>query len=144
MTAPRRAALYSPELLALAVELADWPFDPAMPLHGHARSRTCGSTVTMSLRGDGRIDALGLRVAACAVGQAAAAVFARGAVGRSPEELECTLAQMRGWLAGEGGLPDWPGIEALIPALDHPGRHEAILLPWRAALDALCNTGTGG
>ncbi|MFA6220314.1 MAG: iron-sulfur cluster assembly scaffold protein [Erythrobacter sp.] len=144
MTAPRRAALYSPELLALAVELAAWPLDPAMPLQGSARARTCGSTIALSARGGDRIEAFGLRVAACAVGQAAAALFARSAAGKSAEDLEGTLAQLRAWLAGEGGVPDWPGIAILAPALDHPGRHEAILLPWRAGLDALCNAGTGG
>jgi len=144
MTAPRRAALYSTELLSLAVELAEWPFDPNMLHQGNARSRTCGSTIALSARGEDGIEALGLRVSACAVGQAAATVFAREAIGKSKSELEYALAQVRAWLSGEAGLPDWPGIEILLPALDHPGRHEAILLPWRAALDALCNTGTGG
>ncbi|QKG71577.1 iron-sulfur cluster assembly scaffold protein [Erythrobacter mangrovi] len=144
MTASQRTALYSPELLALAVELADCPLDPAMPLQGHARSRTCGSTITFSARGDGRIETFGMRVAACAVGQAAAALFARSATGRTTAEVEEALDQLRGWLAKEGAEPTWPGIGVLAPARDHPGRHEAILLPWRAALDALCNAQTRG
>ena len=34
-------------------------------------------------------------------------------------------------------MPDWPDLEMLAPALPYPGRHGAILLPWRAAADAL-------
>jgi hypothetical protein len=41
------------------------------------------------------------------------------------------------WLAGEGDLPAWSGIGALAPARDHPGRHGALLLPWKAACEAL-------
>jgi NifU-like protein involved in Fe-S cluster formation len=144
MAASRRGALYSPELLALAVELAAYPLDTAMPHQGSARSRTCGSTVTVSLRGAGRIDTFGLRVTACAVGQAAAAVFARSARGKTHDEIELALTQITDWLAGQRKTPDWPDIAFLGSALDHPGRHGAILLPWRAALDALCNSGTGG
>lgn len=144
MTTRQRTALYSPQLLALAVELAECPFDPDMPLQGHARSRICGSAITLSACGDGQLDALGMRVAACAVGQASAALFARSAQGRTAAELEGTLAELRAWLGKTGDEPAWPGIAALAPALDHPGRHEAILLPWRAALDALCNAGARG
>jgi hypothetical protein len=36
-------------------------------------------------------------------------------------------------------LPDWPDIQQIEPARDYPGRHGAIALPWKAALDALSN-----
>ncbi len=144
MTAAPMAALYSPHLLSLAVELANYPFDKDKPAIGHARSRTCGSTISLSGGSPERIDDLGMRVAACAVGQAAAAVFAQSAQGRDAADIGHTLDELRGWIAGSGPAPDWPGIAALEPALPHAGRHEAILLPWRAALDALCNERAGG
>jgi hypothetical protein len=34
-------------------------------------------------------------------------------------------------------LPDWPDFSLLEAARDYPGRHGALQLPWRAALDAL-------
>lgn len=131
--------LYSAELLALAVELADCPFDQAAPLTGTARSRTCGSSVTLSGRADraGTLQDVGLRVSACAVGQAAAAIFVAGAAGRTASAIEAARRQTARWLAGSGPRPDWPGIEALEVALPHVGRHQAILLPWNAAIDAL-------
>jgi NifU-like protein involved in Fe-S cluster formation len=135
------AALYTPELLALAVSLADWPLDETAPCQGEARSRSCGSSLrfTYTPDQDGRIAAPGLRVSACAVGQAAAAIFIAHAEGRDAGEIARALAGIEAWLAGDGPRPEWPGISAIAPALAYPGRHGAILLPWRAAREALCN-----
>ena len=62
MPTSRTAALYSPELLALAIELADFPFDPQAPVTGEARSRSCGSTIALSSARPDRIERLGLRI----------------------------------------------------------------------------------
>lgn len=146
MTARPRAALYTPELLALAVSLAKWPLDPSMPLAGEARSRTCGSTLRLScaVDGEGRIARLGLQSAACAVGQSAAALFAQGAAGRSANEIARARSEMSAWLAGNGERPRWPGLAALEPARAHRARHGAIMLAWDAALAALSNGETRG
>ena len=135
------ASLYSPAILALAVELADYPIGKEDAVRAEARSRTCGSVVNLSvsLDEDQQIATLGLRVSACAVGQAAAAIFAKGAIGHSAEEIAQTRRAIARWLAGESDRPDWPRLEMLDPALPHPGRHEAILLPWKAAEEALFN-----
>jgi len=131
--------LYTPELLALAVGLAAYPLTDEFTLTGEARSRSCGSTLRMgvAMDGTGRIERIGLRIAACAVGQASAGIFAAAAPGRSPEELAATLAALEAWLAGDGPAPEWPGLDLLAPARAYPGRHGAMLLPWKAALDAL-------
>jgi NifU-like protein involved in Fe-S cluster formation len=135
--------LYTPELLALAVALADYPADPALPLHGEARSKSCGSTLAadVALDTDGRIAALGLRVRACAVGQAAAAIFARAAAGHDREDIAAAHDALTRWLAGTADLPDWPGLAAIAPARAFPARHGAIMLPWTAARDALSSAG---
>jgi len=133
------AKLYTPEVLALATRLAAHPFDPALPFTGTARSASCGSTLAVSLGLDqaGRITALGLRPQACAIGQASAAIFADAAPGRTRAEIAAAADAVSAWLAGEADLPDWPGLAAIAPARDFPARHGAILLPWKAALDAL-------
>ena len=141
MTSPAKAPLYSPQLLALAVELADYPFDPDAPFIGEARSRSCGSSLSLSC--DPSFNRLGMRVTACAVGQAAATVFARHAARAQPSRIKEVVAQIERWVGGEGETPDWPDIALLAPARDYPGRHGAILLPWRAAVDALSNHGAG-
>lgn len=131
--------LYTPELLALAVTLAEYPPDPALPLHGDARSKSCGSTlrIDLALDSERRIERLGLQVRACAVGQASAAIFAGAAMGRGLAEIEAAHRALTAWLAASGDLPDWPGLDAIAPARDYPARHGAIMLPWTAARDAL-------
>ena len=134
--------LYTPELLGLTVSLADIPLDDSLPLRGSARSRSCGSTLDAGFMtdGEGRVERLGLRVRACAVGQAAAAIFAQGARGVSLADIEAAHSALAAWLAERGEMPEWPGIEALSEARAYPGRHGAIMLPWSAAIDALSST----
>ena len=144
MTAAAR--LYTPELLALAVELAGYPPLDAATVHGEARSATCGSTLALDLAldGDGRIERVGLRVRACAVGQAAAAIFARHAEGREPAEVRAALDRLATWLGGEGPAPDWPDLALVEPARAYPARHGAMLLPWKAAAAALSSAAPAG
>ncbi|MBX9883782.1 MAG: iron-sulfur cluster assembly scaffold protein [Novosphingobium sp.] len=138
MTAPART-LYTPEILGAATALADFAWDERLPLRGEARSRRCGSTLALGLSvdADGRISAVALRPHACAIGQAAAHVFASAAQGRRREQIAAAHAALTAWLAGTGGMPDWPGIALVEPALGYPARHGAIMLAWDAALDAL-------
>lgn len=131
--------LYSPQVLALSASLPQWPFDPALPLVGHARSKSCGSTLDLALRLDaeGAIEQVGLRVRACAIGQAASALFAAAAVSKSRADIVRAEQAVAAWLEGAAALPAWPGFAAIERAQAYPARHGAILLPWRAALDAL-------
>ncbi len=131
--------LYSPALLGLATGLARYPLGPDLPLVAEARSRSCGSVIALGLAlgEDGTIARIGMRVSACAIGQASAALLAESALGGPPAKVQATGDALAAWLAGEGDLPAWPGIEALAPALAHPGRHGALLLPWTAAREAL-------
>lgn len=138
--------LYTREMLAAAVELATVPPLPEAPLHGSARSATCGSTLDldMELNGSDRIASIGMRVRACAVGQAAAAIFARHAAGKDGSDVERALAELRAWLEDKGSTPDWPDMGLIAAARDYPGRHGAMLLPWKAALAALSSGGEAG
>ena len=131
--------LYTPELLDLALGLADYPLTDALSLRGDARSPSCGSTVAIGLRVDesGAIESVGVRSQACAIGQAACAIFANAVVGQCASSIAEAFTQNESWLKGDGPLPEWPGMKLLEPAREYPGRHGAILLPWRAALAAL-------
>lgn len=139
MTARAATRLYSPALLGLATGLAAFPLTGDLPMRGEARSRSCGSVIALGLALDeaGRIARIGMQVSACAIGQASAALLAQSAAGRDPGAVDAVADALELWLAGEGALPDWPGIDALAPARDHPGRHGALLLPWTAARTAL-------
>lgn len=133
------AALYTPQVLGLATSLARYPWDEALPLRGEARSATCGSSLAIALEliPDGRIARFGLKVHACAIGQASAAIFAAAAEGQDRAALEQAERAIAAWLASGGELPDWPGLSAIEAASGYPARHGAILLAWRAALAAL-------
>jgi NifU-like protein involved in Fe-S cluster formation len=135
----RAATLYTPQVLAAATGLAAWPWNDALPLKGDARSRTCGSSLSIGLALDaaGRVAELGIRTHACAIGQAAAHAFASGARGRTLVEVAQGRAALGAWLAGAADLPDWPGLAVIAAARAHPSRHGAIVLAWDAALGAL-------
>ncbi len=138
--------LYSPAILGLAIELAQFPLDPALPLQAEARSRSCGSVMAIGLALDeyGLIARVGMRVSACAIGQASAALLAQGVMGTTPGLVQTTAEGLAAWLTGEGELPQWTGIDALAPAQGHPGRHGALMLPWKAACMALSSDAVGG
>jgi len=131
--------LYTPEILAEAMELTQFPWDETLPLRGSARSRSCGSVIEIALRPDAGnlIAQIGIKPHACAVGQAAASCFARAAIGKDLSELRVSRTGLSRWLNGEADMPDWPGIALLEPARAYPARHGAILLAWDAAISAL-------
>jgi NifU-like protein involved in Fe-S cluster formation len=139
MTARATSKLYTPDVLALTTALAAFPLVDALPLRAEARSRTCGSSIALGLALDaqGLVSEVGMTVSACAIGQASAALLAQSVTGRAPGHITRTAEALEDWLAGGDELPDWPGIAALAAARDHPGRHGALLLPWKAACEAL-------
>ena len=109
--------LYTPEISALALgnPYPDRLDDPA----GSSERRSLGS-----------------QVRACLLGQASATLLARHAIGRSPEELAIARDQLTQWLGGEGGVPDWPGIDIFTPGLKLTARHPSIRLAFEAAAEA--------
>ncbi len=131
--------LYTPQLLAAAMDLANYPPIETALLHGEARSPTCGSSVAVDLFLDEeeRIERIGLKVTACAIGQGSAAILARHAPGKLPEEIRAAAESMAAWLAEEGPAPIWPELAMIAPARDYRARHGAMLAPWRAAIAAL-------
>lgn len=128
--------LYNREILALAVALADYPRLNTPACSGDLRAPLCGSRVALDLAlgADGRVTQAGLAVEACALGQAAATLLARGAPGRSAAQFAAAHQGLADWLNGRADqLPDWPSIAILAPARDFPARHAAILLPFALA-----------
>lgn len=136
------SALYTTEILRLALGAAIHP-RLSQP-HGSADERTpvCGSRIIMdvALGRDGRITDVGMEVHACAMGQAAAGLFAAAAPGCDRGDVLIARTRLSEWLAGVRAVPpDWPGIEALVSAKAYPARHAAILLPFNAASQAMAD-----
>ena len=114
MSAGSAGKLYTPAMLSLATELADFPFASDLPHIASARSRTCGSTAVLglALAVDGTVDRVGLKISACAIGQASAALLARSIKGRSAQDVRTVRTEIDNWLGGEGELPAWPDLRS--------------------------------
>ncbi len=139
MAGVKASKLYTPQLLGLAASLANYPLGNASQFIGDARSRTCGSSIELAIdcREDGAISRIGMQVTACAIGQASAAIMAADVQGRSAADIVTKTHEVERWLSGGADMPDWPGFDALTPALEHPARHGALMLVWKAASNAL-------
>lgn len=132
------APLYNQQILRLAARVP--PARLAAPMATvEKRSPICGSRVTVDVDvdGEGRLRELGMLVRACALGQASAALFAEHAGGKDAAELTTARDALIRWLAGQGGIPDWPGIEVFEPALPHSARHASIRLAFEAGAEAV-------
>ena len=130
--------LYNDAILRLAT---DNPIDErlAQPQGtSERRSPICGSRVTVdvNLGPDGRVSEAGMLVRACALGQASSSLLAAHVLGRTPAELAAARDALKAWLAREGELPEWPGLDVLSPALDYHARHASIRLAFEAAAEA--------
>jgi len=140
-------ALYNIDVLRMAARVAEFPPLADAPLREERRSPTCGSrmTVTLELAEDGTVAAIGLDAKACALGQAAAAIMALGAIGRSSDEIAAAGEGWRAYLAGEtDALPDWPEIGLLAAGKDYPARHPSMRLAFEAARAALDRAAVNG
>jgi len=132
-------ALYTREILRLAVSIPHQSRLDKPDGTAEVRSRTCGSRVAADiiLSDDGRVAQLGIEVNACALGQASAAILAAEAIGKSAEEITAARRHLAEFLAGAEAQPgSWDNMEHLCAAKDHPGRHAAIVLPYDAIIAA--------
>lgn len=137
------APLYTIEILRLAGSLPDPVRLERVDGSAQLRSPTCGSTVhtEVEIDAEGRLIGLSQQVRACAFGQATAALVARHAAGRTREEVADALAALNAWLEGSRDDPGVWGLDALAPARSRTSRHGAILLPLRALLAAIEESG---
>lgn len=130
--------LYSGRILGLASDIPHLGRLPDPQATVRKRSPLCGSVVTVDLEmKDGAVAAFAQDVKACALGQAAAAIVGRAALGRTLAELQAGRDGLRAMLAG-GPVPPAPfdGFAALEPARDFRNRHASILLAIEAAAEA--------
>lgn len=135
MTTP----LYTLEILRLAASTGNLHRLESPQASVEKRSPTCGSRVRvdMIVDGDGKVQALGAELHACALGQASTALMAAHAQGRTAAEIAEARDSLRAFLKGEADWPgDWPGLDVFAAARRHTGRHAAILLAFEAAAEA--------
>jgi NifU-like protein involved in Fe-S cluster formation len=132
------APLYNRDILRLAASVPHLGRLTTPAATAERSSAVCGSRVLVDLHmAAGRVSALGLEVRACALGQAAACLMARHAIGRTAEELASARDALADFLAGHRETPgEWPEISILAAARPYSARHPSILLPFEAAAAA--------
>ncbi len=137
------APLYNTEILRLAASspASQRLADPMASVE--KRSPICGSRVTVDVSVDdaGRVSEIGMIVRACALGQASSSLMAAHAIGRDAASLAAARDGLAAWLAGEGSLPDWPGLDIFTPALPYSARHASIRLAFEAVAEATALAG---
>jgi NifU-like protein involved in Fe-S cluster formation len=132
--------LYHARVLELAADISHIGRLAAPEGSSTKVSRVCGSTVTVDVAlKDGQVSDLGMAVEACALGQAAAAILAKHAVGSTPEEIAEARDALRAMLKEKGAPPGgkfWE-LRHLEGVRDYPPRHASTMLAFDAAVAAI-------
>ena len=127
--------LYRRELLRLAADAAGAGHLPEPHAMATAHNPVCGDRVTVELAlANGHITALAHATRACVLTQASAALLADAAPGQDQAGLSALAQDVRAFL--NGATPP-PGFGVFDGVVSHAGRHVCVLLPFKAALNAL-------
>lgn len=139
-------ALYNEKILNFAAHIGQTERLTAPQATVTHHSPLCGSriTVDLSLDPEGRVAAYGQQVRACALGQAAASILGQHIVGQDAATLRQLVGVMRSMLKENGPPPGadfangaFADLEVLVPVREHKARHNAVLLPFEAAVKAI-------
>jgi NifU-like protein involved in Fe-S cluster formation len=132
--------IYSRRILELAADIPHLGRLAAPDASATARSKLCGSTVTVDVKLDGNIvTAFAHDVKACALGQASSSIMGRNIIGATIEELRDVRDAASRLLKANGESPSgkWEDLKVLEPLRDYKARHASILLTFDAVVDAL-------
>lgn len=101
----------------------------------------CGDRVTFDvvMDADKRIQEVAHTVKGCVLCQASASVIGAEAKGESAESLQAVREALRGVLKAGAPAPTegkWTALAAFAPVAGHKSRHECVLLPFEAVIQA--------
>ena len=137
--------LYNTDILSLSATLENTALSSP---DGTARqvSKLCGSWLEIDVNiEDGKVTSCALRVQACALGQASAAILKESIVGASLDELREARDGLHAMLK-EGAEPPtgrFAKLSLLSGVSKYPPRHTSTLLAFEAAVDAVGMTVKG-
>jgi NifU-like protein involved in Fe-S cluster formation len=132
--------IYSRRILELAADIPHLGRLPDADATATARSKLCGSTVTVGVKLDGNVvTAFAQDVKACALGQASSSIMGRHIIGSTVEELRDLRETATQLLKAGGEAPygKWEDLKVLEPLRDYKARHASILLTFDAVVDAI-------
>jgi len=132
--------LYNTDVLSLAANIAH--IGKLENPHGSVRkvSKLCGSWVEVDVRyNDKKITDFAIRLQACALGQASAAILAQSVIGARFDELgdarNALLAMLK-----DGGAPPkgrFAKLALLKDVANYPARHTSTMLAFDAVVEAM-------
>ena len=132
--------IYNRRILELAADIPRLGRLASPDASATARSRLCGSTVTVDLAMEGDVvTAFAHEVKACALGQASSAIMGRLVVGSTARELREIREAASRLLKANGEPPQgkWEDLKVLEPLRDYKARHASVLLTFDAVVEAL-------
>ena len=132
--------IYNRRILELAASIPRLGRLASPDASATARSRLCGSTVTVDLKMEGDVvTEFAHDVKACALGQASSAIMGRHVVGSTAQELRELRETASRLLKANGEPPQgkWQDLKVLEPLRDYKARHASVLLTFDAVVDAL-------
>lgn len=107
-------------------------------MHLRRDNPLCGDRVTLDLAlEDGTVARMAHKTRGCLLTQAAASILGRHAVGADASEARRVTDEIKALLAGEAVDPSWPELAMFRPVQAVKSRHECVLLPFEALLEAL-------
>ncbi|MCF6221835.1 MAG: iron-sulfur cluster assembly scaffold protein [Robiginitomaculum sp.] len=137
--------LYNTDVLLLAAKISrvgslDSP-------QGSARkvSKLCGSWVEVDIcKGDEIVTDFAIRLQACALGQASAAILAEAVIGASTTELQDARDGLRAMLKQGADAPEgrFAKLCLLADVANYPARHTSTMLAFDAVLAAVAGAAT--
>ena len=132
--------IYNRRILELAASIPHLGRLASPDASATARSRLCGSTVTVDLKLEGDVvTAFAHDVKACALGQASSSIMGRHVIGSTVEELRELRETATQLLKAGGEAPQgkWEDLKVLEPLRDYKARHASILLTFDAVVEAI-------
>ncbi len=132
--------IYSRRILELAANIPRLGRLSNADASATARSKLCGSTVTVDVKLDGNVvTAFAHDVKACALGQASSSIMGQHVIGSTVEELRDLRETTTQFLKAGGEAPQgkWEDLKVLEPLRDYKARHASILLTFDAVVEAI-------
>lgn len=131
--------LYSTDILTLSSTLENGRLD-APDAFVRKVSKLCGSWVELDVKVEEQtVIEAALRVQACALGQASAAILKASIVGATLDALEEARDGLRAMLKNDGAPPSgrFEQLALLQGVKAYPARHQSTLLAFEAAVEAV-------
>jgi NifU-like protein involved in Fe-S cluster formation len=132
--------LYHRDVLRLAARAVGAGRLPAPNATVSLSNPICGDQVTADVACEGsRLSAIAFDVKACVLCQASASILGESARGETAHALAALAGDLRAMLKDGAAPPQgkFAAFSALAPVAAHPGRHNCVLLPLDALLQAM-------